>query len=68
MKIKDMKNRDLVSALNFMANVPENDKYFSGFNFDSEEWGNKFKELIDESIKRDFDHPLEKELNNEERN
>jgi hypothetical protein len=55
MKIKNMASDELIEALIYMAKVPWTDNCFSGFNFDSEEWSDKFKELIDEVVKRNQD-------------
>lgn len=43
-----MNDQELQDAMVFMAKVPQEDPHFSGWNFDSETWRNKFIELIGE--------------------
>ena len=51
-KIKEMTTHELQSNMEYMARVPVEDPCFSGWNFDSQEWRDKYIELIDEAKNR----------------
>ena len=46
-KINEMNKEQLIDALDYMSKIPINDPNFSSFNFDSEDWKDKFIELVD---------------------
>jgi len=59
MKIADMNLKEVMNALEFMRDVPKNDPYYSGWNFDKDEYKEKLQELYSQLWE------LNKEGNNE---
>ena len=45
MKIAEMNLGEVMGAIEFMREVPKNDPYYSGWNFDEQEYKDKLHEL-----------------------